>query len=130
MIFINVRGNDRLHIVTESLAEKCLCDLVGKLGCDIIIGRKTLYVVYRLHRAFALQRRRGIEVIFGELVIDQPHLQVCGFSVGHAIYRGGVEQILGLVWVENIPQTFLDSSVESDRFTVRNKESTSFLSIS
>ena len=59
-------------------------------------------------------------MVFGELVIDQPHLQVGGFCVGHAIYRGGIQQVLGLVRVENVPQTFLDSSVESDRFTVRN----------
>ena len=45
MILINVRCDDRLHIVTKSLAEKCLCYLVGKLGCDVVIGSETLYVV-------------------------------------------------------------------------------------
>ena len=69
-------------------------------------------------------------MIFGELVINKPHLQVGGFSVGHAIYRGGVKQVFGLVGVEYVPQTFLDSSVESDRFTVRNNSCTSFLNIS
>ena len=96
----------------------------------MIIGQETLYVMDSFHRAFALQRRRAVEVIFGELVINKPHLQVGGFSVGHTIYRCRVKQILGLVGVKYVPQTFLDSSVESDMFTVRNKESTSFLSIS
>ena len=130
MIFINVRSNYRLHIVTESFAEKRLCYLVGELGRDIIIGRETLYVVNGFHRAFALQRRRAVEMIFGELIINQPHLQGSGFSVGHTVYRGGMKQVFGLVGVEYVPQTFLDSSVESDMFTVRNKESTSFLKFS
>ena len=69
-------------------------------------------------------------MIFGELVINQPHLQVSRLSVGHAIYRCRVKQVIGLVGVEYVPQTFLDSSVESDRFTVWNKESTSFLKVS
>ena len=67
-------------------------------------------------------------MIFGELVIDQPHLQVGGFSVGHAIYRCRIKQVIGLVRVENIPQTFLDSSVESDRFTVRKNSKSHIVS--
>ena len=96
---VDMRCDDRLHIITKSLSEKCLSDLVGEFGCDIIIGRETLYVMDSFHRAFALQRRRAVKMVFGELVIDQPHLQVGGFSVGHAIYRCRVKQVLGLVGI-------------------------------
>ena len=99
MILVNVRCNDRLHIIAKSFAEKCLCDLVGKLGRNIVIRSETLYIVDSFNRAFALQRWRAVKMIFSKLVINKPHLQVGGFSVGHAIYRCRIKQVLGLAGI-------------------------------
>ena len=52
MFFINVRNDNRLCIVPESVSHKSLGYLMSLLGSDVIIGRKTLYVVDSLDRSF------------------------------------------------------------------------------
>ena len=130
MIFINVSCYHRLNIITKILSDHRHSDPVSEFRRDVIIGRKTLYVMDRFHRSFALQRRKAVEVVPGELVVNEPHLIAGRFSIRHTVYGGRVEQRFGLVRVENVPQTFLDSSVDSDTFTVRDSSVTSFLRIS
>ena len=130
MIFINVRYDDSLNIIAKIFADKCFCYPVDELRRDVVIRRKTLYVVNCFHRSFSIQRRRTIKTVACELLINELHLHICGLGIRHAIYRGRVKQFFGFAGVENIPQTFLDSSVDSDTFTVRDSSLTSFLRIS
>ena len=130
MPLINVRCYDRLCVITESLADESLGYLVCELGSDVVIGRERLDVVNSLHRAFPVKRRRGGKLVAGVLVVHELHLLERGRGVGQAVYGRRVQQILGLVGVKYVAQTFVDRSVESDVLTDRNNESTSFRSIS
>ena len=130
MPLINVRCYDRLRVITESLADKCLGYLVRELGRYVVFGRERLNVMDSLHRAFPVKRRSGGEAVAGILVVDKLHLLECGLGISHAVYGRRVQQILGLVGVQYVAQTFVDRSVESDVFTDWNNDSTSFRSIS
>ena len=69
-------------------------------------------------------------MVTSELVVNEPHLIAGRFSIRYTVYGGRVEQRFGLVGVKYVPQTFLDSSVDSDTFTVRDSSLTSFRKIS
>ena len=130
MLFVNVRNDDRLRIVPESVSHKSLGYLVSLIRRDVIIGRKTLYVMDSFYSAFSLQWRRAVKIITRKLIVNELHLLVSRFGVGHAVYRGRIKQLLGLFGVQNVAQTFLDRSVESDVLTVRQRSVTPFRNIS
>ncbi len=77
-----------------------------------------------------IKRRRGGEAVVGVLIVHKLHLLERGRGFGHAVYGRRVQQIFGLVGVQYVAQTFVDRSVESDVLTDRQKDSTSFRSIS
>ena len=74
MILINVSSYDRLSIITKILSDHRHSDPVGELRRNVVIGRKTLDVVDRFHRPFALQRWRAVKAVTCELVVNESHL--------------------------------------------------------
>jgi hypothetical protein len=54
------------------------------------------------HRAFSLQRFRTAELVPRKLLIDQPHLIICLVGICGTVYRSRVQQVLGLVGVQNV----------------------------
>ena len=85
MLGVDMRGNDRLHIVTKHLADKCHAYLVSELGRDVLRIRKTHYVVDRLDGAFAAFARRCIIAASCILLVNRLHLRVGELGLGHAV---------------------------------------------
>ena len=73
-----------------------------ELRRDIFRIRKTHDVVNSLDRALSLQWERAVVFVFGKLFVNESHLIVGLVGIGHAVYGGRVEQVLGLVGVEYV----------------------------
>ena len=125
VIGINVRCDDRLHIIAEHFSHKCHAYLVCKLWSDILGIGKTHYVVYRLDGAFACFTRRVIIAAPCVLLVNRLHLRVGILGLGHAIQRDRQNSLVGFAGVENVGQSLLDVTVDSHRFTVRQSSATS-----
>ena len=129
VIGIDVRNNDRLHIVAKHLADKCHTYLMCKLWRDVLGIRKTHYVVNCLDGAFACFAWRGVIATSCILLINRLHLCVGEIGLGHTIQRDRQNSLVGLVGVENVGQRLLDVTVDSHRFTVRQSSLTSPFSV-
>ena len=103
MTFINVGSDDRLRIVTKVLSYKSLGYLVSLFGRDVVVGRKTLYVVNDLDRSVADKRQRAVEMVSGELLVNRCHLRVGEVGLGHAVDGGRPKKVVGLVGIKHIP---------------------------
>ena len=119
MTFINVGSDDRLRIVTKSVTDKCFRNLVGELGRDVVVRRKTLYVVNYLDRSIPDKRRRAVEMVSCKLLVDRCHLRVGKVGLGHAVYRSRPKKVVGLVGIKHVPQRPLGVIVDTNVFNNR-----------
>lgn len=100
---VNVRGYDRLNIITKVFSDKSLRYLMGKLGRDVFVISKTHNIVNRFHSSFACKWRRAVKAISCKMIINCFHLKICATGVGDAVDRGCKHQTLGLVGVQYVP---------------------------
>ncbi len=116
MILVNVSCDDRLRIVTKSVAYKSLGYLVSLFGRDVVVGRKTLYVVNDLDRSITDKRRRAVEMVSRKLFVNSSHLRVGEVGFGHAVDGGRPKKVVGLVGIKYIPQTLFGVIVDTNVF--------------
>ena len=119
MTFINVGSDDRLRVVTESVAYKSLGYPVGEFRRYVVIGRKTLYVVNYLDRSIPDKRRRAVEIVSRELLVNRSHLRVGKVGLGHAVDGGRPKKVVSLVGIKHIPQCPLGVIVDTNVFNNR-----------
>ena len=120
MTFINVGSDDRLRVVTESVAYKSLGYPVGEFRRYVVIGRKTLYVVNYLDRSIPDKRRRAVEIVSRELLVNRSHLRVGKVGLGHAVDGGRPKKVVSLVGIKHIPQCPLGVIVDTNVFNNRH----------
>ena len=96
MAAVNVGCDDRLSVLSEVLSDECFCYFVGKIGSHILRISKAHDIMDSFYCAFPLKRFRTAELVPGELLIDQPHLIKGLVGICGTVYRGRVQQVLGL----------------------------------
>ena len=102
MAAVNVGCDDSLCILTEILSHESLCYLVCELRRNVLRVGKAHNVMDGFHSAFPHQRFRAAELVPCELLINKPHLIKGLVGICGTVYRSRVEQILGLVGVQNV----------------------------
>ena len=130
MLGVDVRGDDRLRFVAKHLADKSLAYLQCEFRRNVLLVCKTHDEVNCLDRGFPTFRLGGIVAEFGELLIKRLHLRVGKLRLGHAVYGGSQNALIGLVGVEYVGQSLLDVIVDSQLLTVRQSSLTSPFSFS
>ena len=120
---VDMRCNDRLCIIAKHLADKSLAYLQCEFRRNVLLVCKTHDEVNCLDRGFPTFRLGGIVAEFGELLINCFHLCVGKLRLGHAVYGGSQNALIGLVGVEYVGQSLLDVIVDSQLLTVRQSSS-------
>ena len=113
MLGVDVRCYDRHRIVTEHLSDESFTYLVCDLRCDVFGIGKAHYVMNCFDRPFTAFWRRCIESVFGELIVNSGHGGVRELGLGHAVDRSRQQEVICLVGVQYVPQSFFDVSVDS-----------------